>query len=153
MGALRHHCAPKHLSVMYIRSNMLLQKSFVVPKAPVRRSLVVRNNAPQSPTPVPVPIKDRVRIVEIAAGRSAILGLFAGTVIENLAGISFVQQWQTEKPIVAAVVATMALVTALPNLERGITKPQVKAELGTNRMAMVFMVILFGMEFLPIWNY
>lgn len=95
---------------------------------------------------IPEPVKNRVRTIEVAAGRSAFLGLLSGAFIGNLTGTSFIQQYHNEEPLVLSMVIIVTGVTCLPNLENGLTKADVKHELMAERFSMAVMVFLLLLE-------
>lgn len=93
---------------------------------------------------IPEIVKDRVRTVEVAAGRLAISGLLIGTVVNNVRGISFVDQFKDEEPIVLLIASSIALLTIVPNIEKGMKKDdKLIYDLNLYRFAMVMMTIIF----------
>lgn len=71
---------------------------------------------------IPEIVKDRVRIAEVAAGRAAICGLFVGTATSDIKGVTFQDQVAAEEPFVIVLVLTIAMLTIIPNIEKGIKK-------------------------------
>ena len=93
---------------------------------------------------IPEIVKDRVRTVEVAAGRLAISGLLIGTVVNNVRGISFVDQFKDKEPIVLLIASSIALLTIVPNIEKGMKKDdKLIYDLNLYRFAMVMMTIIF----------
>jgi hypothetical protein len=95
---------------------------------------------------IPEPIRNKVRLIEVSAGRSAISGLFIGTLLLNLKGVSLMDQFESEKPFVIALVSIISLMTILPLKDTGITKKELGMTLGYYRFSMVVMMLLIYME-------
>lgn len=112
-----------------------------IPRAPSRKTI-----RPQAfKQYVPVHIQDKIRVVEVANGRLATVGLAVGATIGNFQGKSFGQQFDEEKVLVAVLIAAMYAFTTYQAIN-GYEKKQQYLELKTTRMAMIFMTLLFGME-------
>ena len=132
---------------------MLLKPKPLLLARPTKRQIaVVANNdhgfIEKIKSRIPPPVKNKVRIVEVASGRCAMLGLFSGTAIINTTGTSFYTQYTEYKLPIYAVCLLVALATAIPNRE-GVTKEQLAVgELRAYRTAMVFMVLIFSLEIL-----
>ena len=111
-----------------------------------RRSFKVKCS---STPPTPTSIKDRVRLFEVAAGRSAMAGLLIGTLITDFAGVPFSIQLAHELPVVATITAAISAITIIPNIHTGLKRHQVTHELNMDRFSMVAMTILFLVEKIP----
>lgn len=96
-----------------------------------------------------------VRVLEKAAGRMAITGIVTGTVIENMYSTSFLTQLHHEAVPVAALCAVISAATIRAHPE-GIEEDAVTDAVGARkdpeivpgRTAMLFVLLLFGMELL-----
>ncbi len=97
---------------------------------------------------IPEQIKNKIRIAEVSMGRSAVSGMFLGTFTINTTGKSFYTQFIDYEPSIIAMVAAITLGTWYNN-KNGISKDKLwKNELETYRMGMVFMVLIFGLEYI-----
>ena len=103
---------------------------------------------PCQATQVNVDWKDRARLVELSAGRTATLGMVIGTAISNIQQISFLTQLKTEPFFIILTSSIIACTTIIPKFKTGITKKEIGEELKIARLAMVFMTILFSIEIL-----
>lgn len=81
--------------------------------------------------------------VELAMGRSAIVGLLSTSVVGNVASVSLLTQYHNEAPLVWA---TVAAITALTIKQGDFVFEDKKIEINAGRQAMVVMLLLALME-------
>lgn len=104
---------------------------------PALRRNVVRYSLPIGPN---IP---HMRVVEVAAGRSAFLGLLLTAVIGNCTGTSMIQQYTAVPYLSWAVVGAMFASVVPRFMEGGMTEEDAKLEINSGRSAMVVITLLF----------
>lgn len=96
---------------------------------------------------IPDRVRNRIRLIEVSGGKSALTGMLVGTVIENVQGKSFLTQFHDEQAIFWTTVVVMSALTILPNMEHGIEKKSIKHYgLWVYRYSMVAMTLIMGCE-------
>jgi hypothetical protein len=94
---------------------------------------------------------DRVRVMEVTAGRLAIGGLFSTSIIGNFTGKPLVEQYNNEYLFVWCFVSIVVGWTVTKGLLRdGFKESDFKTELSSTRIAMIAMLIVGILEYIRI---
>lgn len=92
---------------------------------------------------------DRFRLVEVASGRTAFVGLVSTAVVGNVTGMSMVTQYHHHAPIVWFATAAVAA-HAYHSTGGQITQQEAALEVQSGRAAMVVMLALYVFDKLAI---
>ena len=94
-------------------------------------------------------VVDRVRLVEVAAGRLASGGLLGTSVFGNFTGRTVSEQFNDGQVFIAIFVTFVVLATINPDSWRkGVGATEASIELRSTRLGMIAMCLIFAMEFL-----
>lgn len=128
----------KHSAVVTYRN----QKPTMISKRPICRNIIVASmeNLSKDTT-----WKSKIRILEVASGRSALIGLFVGNVHTLVTHQSFLTQGVQEWRVIGAMYFLILLLTH-KQFNGAVEKTDVKYELNGYRLSMVVMTLLLFIE-------
>jgi hypothetical protein len=141
---------------------MFCLKSFRNPLVQKRNSVICQSHKRVSKTVHRNPIKyvkekipestlKKVRVVEIQGGGLATTGLLFGTLIGNMTGHSFVEQVQDNILPISVLIVSSTIMFTIPAMRQGgYVKEDKMTELKMSRLSMIFITIIFFMDYL--WN-
>lgn len=137
---------------------LTLKKSIGFPCVKARRMVHVRCLPPQSDgNPVPTPptpsplhephLADKIRVVEVAAGRLAVGGLLGTSLVGNFTGKSVLEQAVDEKYLILIFILLVLKVTLTEDsIKNGFSEDKTRLELNSTRLGMVAMTFIAGLQ-------
>jgi hypothetical protein len=129
-----------------LQTNLLVKprvsRKVFVPKANIINNIKAK---------IPKQTLNRTRLIELSNGRLATSGLVLGTLVSNMYGLSFSQQFKSELGLIFLLSLGVYSWTIAPRFQKGVEEEDVLQELKVTRLSMVMIAILFSLELFN-WN-